>query len=169
MKRNILGVLAFALVLFVVQGCSTAGLLPSAHVTQVQLAQPNYKIVATGVSGSAKVANAFGLSIGIGLGSISQGVIPIADKRLKAEYKVLKVKADASQDDKDRLVQLKNMRFNAYQAALDDLWRNFEAKHGKASGRSLALANIRFDSRNLNLLVYSQSVLTLTADVVEFK
>ena len=55
-----------------------------------------------------------------------------------------------------------------YKEALEDLWKNFEAKHGKIDGRKLALANVRYDSEALNLFVYTGVKVFVRADVVEF-
>jgi len=43
-----------------------------------------------------------------------------------------------------------------YRLALEGLWKNFEAKHGNAVGRKLALLNLRYDSEALNLCVYTK-------------
>jgi hypothetical protein len=168
MKATIpLLLLAFSLSFL--QGCSTSGMLPSVHATAVALALDNYKIVAIGVYGHSKVSNVFGRSSSLGLYSSSSGLIPIGDPRLTAEFKALRDKESTTPAERERCDKLNRMRFNVYQAALDDLWSRFEQKYGKAAGRSLALTNIRFDCRNLNLLFYSTSNLTLTADVIEFQ
>jgi hypothetical protein len=51
---------------------------------------------------------------------------------------------------------------------MEDLWSSFEAQHGPAEGRRLALVNVRYDSDATNLLLYSDLTLAIRADVVEF-
>ena len=168
MKRILLiPSLLLALGLFVT-GCSSTGLLNSGHLTNVELGKKNYKVVATGVSGHSRVGNVFGMSLGLGIASTSQGIIPVGDPRLKAEFKLLRKKPGISAEETNRLAKVKRARFNPYEAALDDLWKNFEAQHGAAAGRALALTNVRFDNRDLNLFYYSHTNLTVTADVIEF-
>jgi hypothetical protein len=54
------------------------------------------------------------------------------------------------------------------QQAVQNLWRNFEANHGAAAGRSLALVNVRFDADATNVLVYTRPRISVRADVIEF-
>lgn len=168
MKRIVLiPSLLLTLGLFVT-GCSSTGLLNSGHLTNVELGEKNYKVIATGVSGHSRIGTVYGLSLGVGIASSIQGLIPIGDPRLKAEYKLLSKKPGISAEETNRLAKVKRARFNPYEAALDDLWKNFEAQHGAAAGRALALTNVRFDNHNLNLIWYSHTRLTVTADVIEF-
>jgi hypothetical protein len=120
-------------------GCMNSGVLIATNTTTVQLSQPNYKIVATSVSGKAEAGYLFGASLGIGMYAQAYALIPL---------------------QKDRAL---------YKIALEDLWKNFEAKYGKADGRSLALVNLRYDTESLNTFFYTSPRLTIIADVVEFQ
>jgi hypothetical protein len=138
-KQNVL-FYSFALAASLsITSCVNSGLLVSSHSTTVQLSQPNYKVVATSVSGQAKAAYLFGASFGVGMYSQSYALIPL---------------------QKDRAL---------YKIALQDLWKNFEEKYGKAEGRTLALVNLRYDTEALNTGIYTSPKLTIIADVVEFQ
>jgi len=120
-------------------GCATSGVLISNNSTVVQLSQPNFKIVATSVSGQAQTGYLFGASFGIGMYAQTFALIPL---------------------QKDRML---------YRMAIEDLWKNFEARYGKAEGRQLALVNMRYDTEALNVFFYTSPKLTVIADVVEFQ
>ena len=120
-------------------GCATSGLLNSANVTNVELSEGNYELVATNVSGNSSAAYVLGFSWSYR-----------AEPRTVALFR-------ASGDE---------MLVNA---AMEDLWASFEAEHGPAAGRKLALVNVRFDSDAANYLgFYSEQKVTIRADVVEF-
>ncbi len=120
-------------------GCATSGLLNSANVTNVELSEGNYSIVATNVAGHSEASYALGFSWSYR-----------AEPRTLALFRV---------DGDEMLVS----------AAMEDLWAKFEAVHGPAAGRKLALVNVRFDSDAANYLgLYSQQSVTIRADVVEF-
>jgi hypothetical protein len=55
-----------------------------------------------------------------------------------------------------------------YDDAIQGIWKNYKAKYGDTAGRKLVLANIRIDNDMLNLLVYTQTEMFVTADVIEF-
>jgi len=55
-----------------------------------------------------------------------------------------------------------------YNDAVEDLWRNFRDEYGGSEG-SLVLANIRYDTDILNLLIYTKTTLYIHADVVAFR
>jgi hypothetical protein len=131
-----LAAMAAAAVLFT--GCAVSGALLSTNSTTVQLSQPNYKIVATSVSGTSKAGYLFGASLGVGMYAQTFALIPL---------------------QKDRAL---------YRLATEDLWKNFEATHGKSVGRKLALANVRFDTEAFNAFFYTSPKLTIVADVIEF-
>ena len=133
-------ILIAALSGFMLTGCATSGLLNSANVTNVELSQDNYRIVATNVAGHSEAAYVLGFSWSLR-----------AEPRTLALFRV---------DGDEMLVN----------AAMEDLWANFEADHGPAAGRRLALVNVRFDSDSANyLLFYSEQKVTIRADVVEFE
>jgi len=56
-----------------------------------------------------------------------------------------------------------------YNDALVNLWSNFEAEHGSAEGRNLVLANVRYDTDILNLVVFTKTTLYIHADVIELR
>lgn len=119
-------------------GCSSSGMYMSSSLTNVQLSEANYQIVARSVSGESKAGFLLGTSFGVGMYTQVIGVARISgDKAL-------------------------------YKTAMDNLWSNFEAKHGSAEGRNLALVNVRYDIDALNLLVYTEPTLTIHADIIEF-
>ena len=123
----------------VLTGCATSGLLNSANVTNVELSEGNYNIVATDVAGTSEAAYVLGFSWSVR-----------AEPRTLALFRV---------DGDEMLVN----------AAMEDLWSNFEAEHGPAAGRKLALVNVRFDSDSANyLLFYSEQKVMIRADVIEF-
>jgi len=120
-------------------GCFTSGTFLSGHVTNVQLAEANYTIVATNVQGTATAGYLFGVSGSrFGLSTNALALVPISGEP------------------------------QLYQAALADLWRNIESEYGTVEGERLALVNVRYDVDALNLLVYTQPTLTVRADVIEF-
>lgn len=126
------------LLLVLLTGCASSGAFYNANLTEVQLADDNFSVVATGVSGQAEAGYVLGFSA-----SFMTEMQTVALARVEGTG-------------------------NLYAEALDDLWRNFEAEHGATDGRSLALANVRFDSDALNLLVYTRPRISVRADVIEF-
>ena len=134
----VLTLLIAALAASSLSGCTQAGLFAAGNLTQVELSQPNYKVVATGVSGDSEAAYLIGVSFSNGpkTGSLSL-------YRLKGSGKL-------------------------YSEAMESLWQSFEAEHGTVAGRSLALTNVRYDSSTRNFLVYNDVSLLIRADVVEF-
>ena len=121
-----------------VSGCAQAGMFAAANLTEVQLAEANYKLVAMNVSGEAEAGYVIGLSFSSGISTATLALWRISGEGL------------------------------LYKEAMADFWANFEAEHGPVIGRQLALVNVRYDSDNLNLLVYTRPKLSIRADVVEF-
>ncbi len=119
-------------------GCSTGGMFVAGNVTDVQLNKGNYKILARGVSGEATAGYLFGFSMPMGMATNTFAVARVGGTGM------------------------------LYKEALDNLWKNFEAAHGSAEGKKLALINVHYDSDALNLFVYTQPRIILRADVVEF-
>ncbi|PQJ36375.1 hypothetical protein BSZ35_08085 [Salinibacter sp. 10B] len=107
-------------------------------MTDVQLQNDNYEIVATNVEGTATAGYLLGISGGLGPSTTAVAV------------------AKVSGDD------------SLYKTALENLWANVETQTENAEGRSLALINVRYDVSALNLIVYTQPTVTVRADVVEF-
>lgn len=114
-------------------------MFPSAHLTEVHLAEGNFTVVATNVSGEAEAGYVIGLS-----GALYTEMRTIALARVSGTGQL-------------------------YAEAIQDLWRNFEAANGPVAGRRLALVNVRFDSDALNLLIYTRPRVFVRADVVEFE
>lgn len=137
MKRapEIVTVLAAFLAL---AGCTTAGAFTAANVTNVELAEGNYEVVATNVEGEASAGYVLGASASL------------ADQMRTAA--LFRVSGSGM----------------LYGEALRDLWDNFRADHGETEGRELALVNVRFDSEALNLILYTEPTVMVRADVVEF-
>ncbi|WP_219846611.1 DUF6567 family protein [Salinibacter sp. 10B] len=119
-------------------GCFSSGAFFSGHLTDVQLQNDNYEIVATNVEGTATAGYLLGISGGLGPSTTAVAV------------------AKVSGDD------------SLYKTALENLWANVETQTENAEGRSLALINVRYDVSALNLIVYTQPTVTVRADVVEF-
>ena len=137
MKKS---VLIIVLGLFILSGCSSTGVFSSANLTNVELSEGNYEIVAKNVTGQAQAAYLFGIS-----GSFRNELSTFA------------------------LVKLEGSGF-LYQDALTDFWNNFEERTGtEVEGRRLAIVNVRYDSDVLNLFVYTRPKVAITADVVEFE
>ncbi|NKB69198.1 MAG: hypothetical protein GKR89_19185 [Candidatus Latescibacteria bacterium] len=131
-------VAGLAIVAMAFSGCAQAGLFPAANLTSVQLAESNYKIVATDIEGESEAAYLVGISFSSGMSSQS-----VALHKVKGTGML-------------------------YREAMDALWRNYEETHGPVVGKSLALVNVRYDADNLNLLAYTRAKLSIRADVVEF-
>lgn len=119
-------------------GCFTTGTFTSVHTTSVELSEPNFEVLATGVSGQATAGYVFGVSGGM--------------------FFETTVLALARVSGSGRL----------YEEALADLWSQFEADYGPVEGRDLALVNVRYDVDALNLIVYTAPTVSVRADVVEF-
>ena len=119
-------------------GCFSSGAFLSGNLTDVQLKEANYEIVATDVHGTASAGYLFGVSGGLGPSS--------------SAFALVRVSGDGQ----------------LYQAALANLWANVESEYGEVKGNNLALVNVRYDVDALNLFVYTQPTLTVRADVVEF-
>ena len=129
---------AFSLLLLA-SGCASSGLTASSHVTNVQLNNPNFRVVATNVTGQASASGALGISVGIGLGTTQIALFPLGGDRA------------------------------LYKQAVKELWSNFEKSNGPVAGRRLALVNVRYDSESINLFVYTRITNVIVADVVEFE
>ncbi len=117
--------------------CVGSGHYTATSMTNVELSQSNYRIIATDVSGESEAAYLLGISVEAHVATVLP--FPLWGER------------------------------SLYKAALEDLWRNFAALHGKAEGRSLALTNVRFDTHSINVLFFfTRPKLSVRADVVEF-
>jgi hypothetical protein len=138
MKKLLRSLVGLMIISGIFSGCVSSGMHMSSSLTNVQLSEANYRIVARSVSGEAKAGYLFGASFGVGMYAQVFGIARISgDKAL-------------------------------YKSAMDNLWSNYEAKYGDVEGKNLALINVRYDIEALNLFVYTQPVLTIQADVIEF-
>lgn len=137
MKR-MMTVAACLVAVAALSGCAQTGMFVSSNVTNVELSEPNYKVVATGVSGEAKAGYLIGVSFSKGA---ETGSVSLA--RISGTGQL-------------------------YKEAMDQLWANFEKEHGPAEGRRLALANVRYDADSRNLLLYNDVKLAIRADIIEF-
>lgn len=120
-------------------GCANTGLFWSANNTEVELSSNNYEIVATNVSGEAKAGYVLGVSFSAGAATNTLALARVSGSGM------------------------------LYMEALENLWKNYEEKHGSVLGKKLALVNVRYDSDALNLLLYTEAKISIRADIVEFK
>lgn len=120
-------------------GCINSGAFYASNLTNVELGEDNYRIVATNVHGQAEAGYLLGFS-----GSTGGYATTFALVRTNG----------------DGLL---------YRAAVANLWAQFEEQHGPAMNRRLALVNVQFDADAANYLgLYTKSVVSVRADVVEF-
>lgn len=124
---------------FIFSGCSNTGAFLSANQTIVNLNEGNYTIAATNVTGESESAYIFGLSYSTGLSAATLAIARVEGTGL------------------------------LYAEALENLWSNYEAANGTVRNQKLALANIRYDSDILNLVVYTKVKVTVRADIIEFE
>jgi hypothetical protein len=121
-----------------ITSCSNNGMFLGMNQTNVELSEANYNIVATNLVGQSRAGYLFGFSMSLGSSTQTLAVARVEGTGM------------------------------LYKEAMEDLWKNFEAEHGKTEGRKLALANVRYDSEALNLLVFTGIKVFVRADVVEF-
>ena len=139
MKR--IHLLAVVLILLIggYTGCTNAGMFLSANVTDVELSEANYNIIATNITGSSSAGYIFGLSGGPGAQVSTLAIARVSGTGM------------------------------LYQEALENLWKNYEKDHGPREDKKIALVNVHYDADILNLLLYTEVKLFIRADVVEFK
>lgn len=136
--RNSTSILALLFASLMITGCAATGAFNAANLTEVQLSEANYKVVATNVKGEASAGYVIGVS-----GGVSRQMQTVALFRLSGNGMI-------------------------YGEALENLWDNFREEHGETKNRELALVNVRYDTEALNLLVYTKPTVAVRADVVEF-
>ena len=122
----------------IISGCTTSGAFLSLNNTQVNLQEANYRIAATNLTGESESAYVLGISYGSGLTANT-----IAIGRVEGTGML-------------------------YKEALEQLWNNYEEQYGSTEGKRLALANVRYDTDVLNLIIYTKVTLGIRADIVEF-
>jgi hypothetical protein len=130
--------LTLGISIVLLSGCGSSGAFLTTHVTNVELSEPNFNVIAKDVAGESMQGYLFGISFTNGptVGTFALFHVSGVDK--------------------------------LYDTAVKQLWANFKANHGDIEGRKLALVNIRHDSEVLNTLVYAQAKYFITADVIEF-
>lgn len=137
--RHLRRALAAVVVLGALPGCATTGRFDTVNVTNVELSNPNYRVIARNVSGEAAATYLLGFS-----GSTGSQVTVVAMFRVAGTGLL-------------------------FHEALQNLWANFEREHGPVENRSLALINVRVDADALNVLfLVTRPKLAVRADVVEF-
>ncbi len=119
--------------------CATAGRFDAVNVTNVELSNPNYRVIARDVTGQAAATYLLGFS-----GSSGSQVTVLAMFRVAGSGLL-------------------------FHEALQNLWANFERDHGSPQNRSLALVNVRVDADAINVLgLVTRPKIAVRADVVEF-
>ncbi len=137
--KHAMRLFGLSVVLTTLVGCASTGRFSSTNLTNVELSQNNFRVIASNVYGEASADYLLGLSFAQGGETHTIALIPLGGDRM------------------------------LYKVALENLWRNFEQTHGNIEGRSLALANVRFDSDAQNvLLLYTKPKISVRADVIEF-
>ena len=142
--RTCLHILTATLVVLFAGGCASSGAFRSTNVTNVELAEANYEIVATNVRGEASAEYLFGVSTPWLVGSRGPHMQTAALLRL----------------DGSGLL---------YEEAIADLWQTYREQYGEVEGQALALVNVRYDAEALNLLVFTRPTVSVRADVVRFQ
>lgn len=119
--------------------CVSSGISRPTSVTNVELKEDNFRIVATGVSGEASSGMVLGLALPAGLMTQAIGVFHVSGER------------------------------DLQKAALDNLWKSVEEKVGPVKGKNYTLINVTHDGSAANwLLFYARQTVVIRADVVEF-
>ena len=120
-------------------GCTTGGSLLTHNVTNVELSDSEFNIVAKNVEGHSSASYLIGLTYSAG--SVSN---TLALVRIGGTAKL-------------------------YNDAIKNLWDNFYAEYGGEEDKNYVLANIRIDNDMLNLILYTKTDLYITADIIEFE
>jgi len=139
MKQKTILLMLLPILIILFSSCTTGGSFIANNVTNVELSGPEFKIVAKNVEGYSKASYIIGVSYSSGFMANT-----LAIARIGGTAKL-------------------------YDHAIQNLWQNYEAKHGETEGKNLVLANIRIDADLLNLILYTQTELYITADVIEFE
>ena len=127
------------LLLAYLSGCSTGGSFMANNVTNVELSEQNFDYVARNVEGFSRAEYVIGISYSSGFVANTLALV-----RTGGSAKL-------------------------YNDAIKNLWENFKIEYGNTAGRNLLLANVRYDTDILNLLLYTQTDLYMHADIIEFE
>jgi hypothetical protein len=136
-KKTIIFLSSLVLLAFL-SGCSAGGSFMANNVTNVDLSEQNFEIIARNVEGFSRAEYIIGISYSTGFIANT-----LALARTGGSAKL-------------------------YDDALKNLWDNFRKDYGDTEGKNLLLANVRFDTDILNLLFYTQTDLYIHADVIKF-
>ena len=139
MKRTFLLWVVLILLIASFTGCTTSGMFLSANVTDVELSEANYSIIATNITGSSRAGYILGISAGPGAQVSTMAIARVSGTGM------------------------------LYQEALENLWENYEKDYGPREDKKIALVNVHYDADILNLILYTEVKLFIRADVVEFK
>ena len=139
MRQRVILFLVFPILLAFFIGCFTGGSFLANNVTNVELSNDNFRIVARDLQGYSKTQYLIGVSYSTGFLAQSLALVRIGGS------------------------------VKPYDNAIKDLWKKYKEKHGDTEGKKLVLANVRYDTDILNLLLYTQTELYITADVIEFE
>ena len=137
MKKNII-CLGSIILLVILSGCGTMGTFRADNLTNVELSEANFNIIARNVQGSAMQGYIFGISAAQSFGVGTFGLVRVSGVE------------------------------KPYDSAMKDLWNKFQQDHGSIEGRKLALINIRQDNEVLNTFIYTEARYFITADIIEF-
>ncbi len=118
--------------------CGAMGTFRANNITNVELSQPNFNIVARNVQGSSMQGYLIGISAPQGSDIGSFGLIRISGVE------------------------------QPYDTAVKNLWKEFQNNHGDIEGRKVALINVRQDTEVLNTIIYTEAKYFISADVIEF-
>ncbi len=131
----------FVLLVFAISlsGWYTGGSFLARNVTNIELSRSNFDIIAKDLEGSAYADYLIGL--GTSVGAVSN------------TFALVRVGGTAT----------------LYDDAIKSLWKNYEENYGSTEGKNLVLANVRYDTDILNLLLFTKTTLYIHADVIEFK
>lgn len=119
--------------------CTSSGAFLSANQTIVNLNEGNYTLSATNIVGEAETAYVLGLSYSSGLTATTLAIARVQGTGM------------------------------LYAEALENLWQNYEDEHGPILDQKLALANVRYDTDILNLVLYTKVKVMVRADIIEFE
>lgn len=128
----------FLLAALIFSGCTSTGAFLSANQTIVNLEEGNYTIAATNVVGESEAGYVLGLSYSTGLTAATLAIARVEGTGM------------------------------LYAEALENLWNNYELSGEEVSNQKLALANVRYDTDILNLVVYTKVKVIVRADIVKF-
>lgn len=131
--------LMFVFILIFLFACTAGGSFISHNITNVELSDSEFNIIAKNVEGYSSASYLIGLTYSAGTVSNTLALVRIGGTA------------------------------KLYNDAIQNLWNNFYAEHENAEGKKYVLANIRIDNDMLNLVLYTQTDLYITADIIEFE